>query len=40
MWEVLNEAVETAGSVSGAARRLGLHARSLRRMLAKYPPSR
>jgi len=40
IWEVLNEAVEQAGTVSGAARRLGLHARSLRRMLAKYPPSR
>jgi two-component system, response regulator RegA len=40
IWEVLNEAVERAGTVSGAARRLGLHARSLRRMLAKYPPAR
>lgn len=40
IWEVLNEAVEQAGTVSGAARRLGLHARSLRRMLAKYPPTR
>lgn len=40
IWEVLTEAVEQAGTVSGAARRLGLHARSLRRMLAKYPPSR
>ena len=40
IWEVLNEAVEQAGTVSGAARRLGLHARSLRRMLAKYPPQR
>lgn len=40
IWEVLNEAVEQAGTVSGAARRLGLHARSLRRMLAKYPPAR
>ena len=39
IWEVLNEAVEQAGTVSGAARRLGLHARSLRRMLAKYPPA-
>jgi two-component system response regulator RegA len=40
IWEVLNAAVEQAGTVSGAARRLGLHARSLRRMLAKYPPAR
>ena len=40
IWEVLTEAVEQAGTVSGAARRLGLHARSLRRMLAKYPPAR
>ena len=40
IWEVLNEAVEQAGTVSGAARRLGLHARSLRRMLVKYPPAR
>jgi len=40
IWEVLNEAIEQVGTVSGAARRLGLHARSLRRMLAKYPPAR
>jgi two-component system response regulator RegA len=40
IWEVLSEAVEQAGTVSGAARRLGLHARSLRRMLVKYPPAR
>jgi ActR/RegA family two-component response regulator len=40
IWEFLTQAVEDAGSLSGAARLLGLHARSLRRMLAKYPPPR
>lgn len=40
IWEYLTQAVEDAGSLSGAARLLGLHARSLRRMLAKYPPPR
>lgn len=40
IWEFLTQAVEDAGTLSGAARRLGLHARSLRRMLAKYPPAR
>jgi two-component system response regulator RegA len=40
IWEVLTQAVEDAGTLSGAARLLGLHARSLRRMLAKYPPPR
>jgi two-component system response regulator RegA len=40
IWEFLTQAVEDAGTVSGAARLLGLHARSLRRMLAKYPPPR
>jgi ActR/RegA family two-component response regulator len=40
IWEFLTQAVEEAGSLSGAARLLGLHARSLRRMLAKYPPPR
>ncbi len=38
IWEFLTLAVEDAGTLSGAARLLGLHARSLRRMLAKYPP--
>lgn len=40
VWEFLTLAVEDAGTLSGAARLLGLHARSLRRMLAKYPPPR
>ncbi len=40
IWEFLTLAVEDAGTLSGAARLLGLHARSLRRMLAKYPPPR
>ena len=40
IWEFLTQAVEDAGTLSGAARLLGLHARSLRRMLAKYPPAR
>jgi ActR/RegA family two-component response regulator len=40
IWEFLTLAVEDAGTLSGAARLLGLHARSLRRMLAKYPPAR
>lgn len=38
IWEFLTQVVEDAGTISGAARLLGLHARSLRRMLAKYPP--
>jgi ActR/RegA family two-component response regulator len=38
--EFLTLAIEDAGSVSGAARLLGLHARSLRRMLARYRSSR
>ena len=40
IWEFLTLAIEDAGTLSGAARLLGLHARSLRRMLAKYPPAR
>jgi two-component system response regulator RegA len=40
IWEYLNQAYVAAGSMSEAARRLGLDRRSLRRMLAKYPPSR
>jgi two-component system, response regulator RegA len=39
MWEFLNQSVLEAGSISQAARRLGLHARSLRRMLQKTPPA-
>jgi two-component system, response regulator RegA len=39
-WEYLNHALDTHGSVAGAARGLGLDRRSLRRMLTKYPPQR
>lgn len=38
--ELLTQAVEDAGTLSGAAHPLGLRARSLRRMLANYPPPR
>jgi two-component system response regulator RegA len=40
IWEYLNQAYVAAGSMSAAARRLKLDRRSLRRMLAKYPPMR
>lgn len=40
IWEYLSRTCATAGSISEAARRLGLDRRSLRRMLAKHPPSR
>jgi two-component system response regulator RegA len=40
IWEYINLTVEAAGSISEAARRLGVDRRSLRRMLAKYAPSR
>jgi two-component system response regulator RegA len=40
-WEHINRVlVSVAGNISEAARRLGLHRRSLQRKLAKYPPSR
>lgn len=39
-WEYINQVVVVAGSISEAARRLGVDRRSLRRMLAKYPPMR
>jgi two-component system, response regulator RegA len=32
--------VSVSGNISEAARRLGLHRRSLQRKLAKYPPAR
>ena len=38
MWEYINRAIDEAGSIHGAARRLGLERRSLQRMLAKNPP--
>jgi two-component system, response regulator RegA len=37
-WEYIQQAVHTAGSLSEAARRLGVQPRSLRRMLAKNAP--
>jgi two-component system response regulator RegA len=40
IWEYLNHAFLSAGSMSEAARRLGIDRRSLRRMLAKNPPAR
>jgi two-component system response regulator RegA len=40
IWEYLNHVVAAAGSLSEAARRIGVDRRSLRRMLAKYPPPR
>jgi len=40
IWEYLSQVHALAGSMSEAARRLGLDPRSLRRMLAKYPPLR
>jgi two-component system, response regulator RegA len=40
-WEHINHVlVSVSGNVSEAARRLGLHRRSLQRKLSKYPPSR
>jgi ActR/RegA family two-component response regulator len=38
VWEYIHRAVESAGSITNAAGRLGLDRRSLRRMLAKYAP--
>jgi two-component system response regulator RegA len=40
-WEHINRVlVSVSGNISEAARRLGLHRRSLQRKLAKYPPAR
>jgi two-component system, response regulator RegA len=40
-WEHINQVLmSVSGNISEAARRLGLHRRSLQRKLAKYPPSR
>ena len=40
-WEHINHVlVSVSGNISEAARRLGLHRRSLQRQLAKYPPTR
>jgi len=38
VWEYVNQVIETAGSLAGAARCLGVDRRNLRRMLAKYAP--
>jgi len=40
IWEYISHVHTAAGSISEAARRLGVDRRSLRRMLAKHPPSR
>lgn len=40
VWEYLNQVFSVAGSMSEAARRLGVDRRSLRRMLARYPSIR
>jgi two-component system response regulator RegA len=40
IWEYINHVYISAGTMSGAALRLGLDRRSLRRMLSKYPPVR
>jgi two-component system response regulator RegA len=38
-WEHINRVLsDSQGNISEAARRLGLHRRSLQRKLAKYPP--
>jgi two-component system response regulator RegA len=40
-WEHINRVLaDCAGNVSEAARRLGIHRRSLQRKLAKYPTTR
>lgn len=40
-WEHINHVlVSVSGNISEAARRLGLHRRSLQRKLSKYPPNR
>jgi two-component system, response regulator RegA len=40
-WEHINRVLsDCAGNISEAARRLGIHRRSLQRKLQKYPPSR
>jgi two-component system response regulator RegA len=38
IWEYIHETVESAGSLSEAARRLGLWRQSLKRMIDKYRP--
>jgi ActR/RegA family two-component response regulator len=38
IWQYINDVYASAGSMSEAARRLGLDRRSLRRMLNRTPP--
>ncbi|HEY8210874.1 MAG TPA: response regulator [Myxococcaceae bacterium] len=40
IWEYIHFVLAEEGTVAGTARRLGLHPRSLRRMLQKTPPPR
>jgi two-component system response regulator RegA len=40
IWEYLNHVLVAAGTMTEAARRLGIDRRSLRRMLARHPPAR
>jgi two-component system response regulator RegA len=40
IWEHLNQVYMAEGSLSAAARRLGIDRRSLRRMMQKFPPPR
>jgi two-component system response regulator RegA len=40
-WEHINRVLsDCGGNISEAARRLGIHRRSLQRKLQKYPPAR
>jgi two-component system response regulator RegA len=39
IWEYLNQVFVAAGTMTEAARRLGIDRRSLRRMLARHPPA-
>ena len=40
-WEHINRVLSDAGgNISEAARRLGIHRRSLQRKLQKYPPTK
>lgn len=39
IWEYINRTVEDAGSLSEAARRLGIWRQSLKRMISKYRPT-
>jgi two-component system response regulator RegA len=40
IWEHIHQTIEASGSLAEAARRLGLWRQSLKRMIAKYRPSR